>query len=120
LVSVPLTPLQPAASLVFPTANQVMALIDDDWAQTDTIEVGSGYLVFHSGNATSVTLLGERSSGSVSLDPGWNVVGVGATQAVPAGAVARAQNGDRHETVDVLEEGKGYWIYVEQPATLSW
>ena len=119
LVSAPLTLLQPATSLVFPTSDQVMALVDVDRAQTDTIEVGSRYWVFHSRDATSVTVFGEWPSGSVSVDPGWNIVGFGVTQAVPPGAIARAQNGDRHETVDVLEEAGGYWIYSEQPLTIS-
>ena len=83
-----------------------MALVDVDRAQTDTIEVGSRCWVFHSRDATSVTVFGEWPSGSVSVDPGWNIVGFGVTQAVPPGAIARAQNGDRHETVDVLEESR--------------
>jgi hypothetical protein len=122
LVSTPVAPNDASPQAVFgDLGGDVRTYEDGEQVPASSIEVGKGYWVFNPGAATSVVVIGTAAgSGSVALAAGWNVIGVGAEVAVPAGAIARQQVGDDYVSVDSLEPAVGYWVFVNEATTLSW
>ena len=122
LVSTPVAPSDVSPAAVFgDLADSVRTYLNSEQVAASSIEVGAGYWVFNPGAETSLLVVGTAAaSGSVALTTGWNVVGVGAPVSVPAGAIARKQVGDDYVTVATLEPGIGYWIFVDEPSSLTW
>lgn len=70
----------------------------------------------YSPKAQSLSVKGIKSNASITLNPGWNMVGPTVTIPVPDGADTVYSWSSVYDIItdhySVLEQGKGYWIFV--------
>jgi hypothetical protein len=134
LVSVPNVPASFATSGLFPTAvsGTVNSFLTGTYTQPATLVNGEGYWAFYSA-ATSNSISGSAiATSSVTVPTGnrWVLVG-SVTGAVPASALTSnppgaivggtlyGWNGTSYAAPTTLEPGKGYWVFVNAPCTLT-
>ena len=134
LVSVPNVPASYATGTLFPgaVAGTVNSFVTGTYTQPSTLVNGEGYWAFY-GAATSNAISGNTlSSASVTVASGnrWVLVGSVSTSVPassltsnPAGAIVggtlNGWNGTAYSTPTTLEPGKGYWVFVNAPCTLT-
>jgi hypothetical protein len=134
LVSVPRIPASYATNALFPTAvaGTVNGFVTGVYTQPSTLTNGEGYWAFY-GSATSNTISGQDiQSASVTVATGnrWVLVG-SVSSSVPAasltsnppGAIVAGTlyywNGTAYVNPTTLDPGKGYWVFVNAPCTLT-
>jgi hypothetical protein len=127
MVSVPLAVSDYAKTSIFPTATTSAFAFENGYFGYAVLENGRGYWVKFSGSqSVSMTGLG-RTSDTVSVSAGWNMVGslsmslpVGDIGSIPGGIVTGSFFGyeGAYQASATLEPGKGYWVKVSQAGQL--
>jgi hypothetical protein len=134
IVSVPQIPASYATASLFPTAvaGTVNSFVTGSYTQPTTLTNGEAYWAFY-GAPTSNTITGlDIQSASVTVASGnrWVLVGsvsspvpVANLTSNPPGAIVGGTlwgwNGSAYVTPTLLEPGKGYWVFVNAPCTLT-
>ena len=119
IVSVPVTPPDPRAVSLFPSAGSALYAYDAGYVGRDSLELGSGYWVRFTTPGV-LTISGEPvTRDTIDVSPGWNLVGsisspvaAAAVLSLPPGIIAfpfYAFQGS-YISADTLTPGKGYWI----------
>ncbi len=131
LVSLPVTVTDAQLSTLFPTASSSAFSYDasgSSYATSTTLDYGTGYwLRFSSGQM--VALSGAaRTSETVTLYPGWNLIGT-VSASVPVSAVTSSPpnivNSDffgysgGYAVATSLDPGQGYWVKATGGGTIS-
>lgn len=128
IVSVPLTVPDPRKTVVFPEAVSNAFEFSAGYVSRDTVVNGRGYwLKFPVTDSLAVD--GElRNSETVPVTAGWNMVG-GPSHPVPLDSIAVNPPGilagsffeyaGGYAAVSELRAGKGYWVKVSQPGTIT-
>jgi hypothetical protein len=128
IVAVPLTVPDPRKTEVFPGAVSNAFEFSAGYVARDTVRNGRGYwLKFPS--TDSLVVAGDlRNFESVTVVPGWNMIGgpsldvpLDSVVATPPGIVAGNffEYAAGYNPVAVLRPGKGYWVKVNAGGTLS-
>jgi hypothetical protein len=134
LVSVPVSPANSSASVLFPTAvsGTINSYLTGTYTQPSTLNVGEGYWAFYSAATSNPITGGPVNTASVTVTGGnrWVLVGsVSASKPAanlvssPSGAIVggtlNSWNGTSYAAPTTLDPGKGYWVFVSQPCTLT-
>jgi hypothetical protein len=134
LVSVPVVPATYNASTLFAGAvpGTIYSYFTGSYVSAPTLVNGQGYWAMYAG-AGSETLTGTPLTSAnqvLATGPRWVLVG-SVTTSVPAshltstpiGAIVPGTiygyNGTSYATATTLEPGKGYWIFISAPCTLT-
>jgi len=128
ILSVPLKANDMRKTSLFPDAVSSAFAYNDGYYTEDTLKTGKGYwLKFN--DAGSVNVVGQKVQNySLQLPAGWNLFGtfdfsISASDVVtnPPNIIASSFfKYDRgYKTADILEVGKGYWVKLSQPGTLT-
>ena len=134
LVSVPRAASDFTASSLFPTAipGTINSFVTGVYTQPSTLVNGEGYWAFY-GAAGDNTISGTTLNNcSVTVASGnrWVLIGsvtapvsASALTSNPSGAIVGGTlfgwNGTAYSSPATLEPGKGYWVFVNAPCTLS-
>ncbi len=128
LASLPVRATDPRATMVFPEAvSWVFSYDGSSYRSADTIVNGLGYWVRIAGD--SVTPAGgiPITSDTVSVAPGWNLVGsidttigVGSITSIPGGLVTSEfwTYDSAYVVADSIRPGSGYWVKVNEAGQL--
>ncbi|HEV8537919.1 MAG TPA: T9SS type A sorting domain-containing protein [Bacteroidota bacterium] len=130
LVSLPLNTSPAPKSAVFPTSQTTAyyySLVSQHYMVSDSLSHGVGYWLRFSSDQ-EVRIEGVLlETDTVSLMPGWNLVGSIATPVAvssiisdPPGLATSSFYGykGRYEPSDTIHPGEGYWVRVSEPARL--
>ncbi len=128
IVSVPLTVPDPRKTVVFPGAISNAFEFSGGYVARDTVENGLGYWLKYPATDSLVVAGDMRVSETVSVVPGWNMIG-GPSYPVPLDSVLAAPPGiivgnffeysSGYTSVTNLRPGKGYWVKVAQAGTIT-
>jgi probable HAF family extracellular repeat protein len=128
MVSIPRTLPDYQKSTLFPSAvSAAYAYTPLGYAVQETLRNGQGYwLKFSSGQ--SIPVIGAlRTSDTISLNPGWNMIGsisspipVAGIASIPDGIVTSSFFGydSAYSSADSIRPGHGYWVKVNQSGQL--
>ncbi|HTK82817.1 MAG TPA: T9SS type A sorting domain-containing protein, partial [Bacteroidota bacterium] len=128
MVSIPRTLPDYRTSALFPSAlSAAYAYTPLGYAAKETLRNGQGYwLKFSSGQ--SIPVVGDlRISDTISLNPGWNMIGsissaipVAGIASIPGGIVTSSFFGydSAYSSADSIRPGRGYWVKVNQSGQL--
>jgi subtilisin family serine protease len=129
LLSLPLEPVDPTFSVIYPTASSSPYSYGPGYRVSQSISAGEGYwLKFPS--AVIVSIDGDPVyADTVALQTGWNLVGALA-QPLPVASILQSPpsvvtsayfefNGTAYATSDTLEPHKGYWVKASGPGTIT-
>jgi hypothetical protein len=134
LVSVPRVPPSYATAALFPTAvsGSVNSFVTGTYTQPSTLVNGEGYWAFYSAAGNNTIAGTALSSGSVTVATGnrWVLIGsvtssvpVSSLTSNPPGAIVPSTlygwDGSIYSAPSTLEPGKGYWVFVSAPCTLT-
>ncbi|MEJ5305262.1 MAG: YCF48-related protein [Ignavibacteria bacterium] len=128
MLSVPLVSSDMRKTSLFPDAVSSAFAYDEGYYIEDTLKTGKGYwLKFN--DAGSVNVIGLKVQNySIQLPAGWNLFGpfdfdvpISNVSTNPPDILASAffKYDKGYKTTEVLEVGKGYWIKLSQPGTLT-
>jgi hypothetical protein len=109
LISLPITPLEPASLLGAPLRWQ------DGFATVSVLDAGVGYFV-HRQTAGSFLLHGAVPAQAPALSSGWNLIGPVAPPPfeLQPSALAWCLLDGRYRQVRAMQPGRGYWIYMDE------
>ncbi len=122
MVSVPLTVADYTKTVLFPTATSPAFAYIGSYVTQTTLENGIGYWLKFPPSSTSVPMSGlARSTDSVSVLPGWNMIGsltlpFGTDKITPSSGVVVTSpyygynNG--YQIATTINPGKAYWVKV--------
>lgn len=129
IVSVPLAVGDYRTASVFPPAASHAYAFDPvaGYVRRDTLHGGSGYWLKFNG-VQSIPITGtERALDSISVQPGWNLIG-SISAPVPASTVVQVPSGilqslfygytGLYTSVDTLQPGRAYWVKVSAAGVL--
>lgn len=126
MVAVPVTPDDPSKTSLFPAAISYAFGYEGSYVTKDTLQPGVGYWMKFGAADTSTVIGYLRSTSSIRVEPGWNLIGgisypASVSSIVPAGTIIKSSVfGYRgsYQIVDTIEPGRGYWIKVSQAGKL--
>jgi hypothetical protein len=118
VISVPLHPVNPGASSLFPNASSPAFAFSGGYVQSDSLTYGIGYWMKFPDSGETV-IVGDLPADSLEVLEGWNLVGAGESPVPASGVVGIPdsvisssfygyENGYR--VADSLRPGKGYWV----------
>lgn len=134
LVSVPRSPSNPSVTVLFPGAlsGTVNSFLSGAYTQPSTLNTGEGYWAFYGAPGSNSISGTSLTSASVTITTGNRWVLVGSITASvlaskltsnPSGAIVggtlNSFNGSSYSTPTTLDPGKGYWVFVNAPCTLT-
>jgi hypothetical protein len=130
LISLPLMIPNARVNDIFPSAISNAFIYDGSYVSKDTIEFGKGYWLKFAASETISVVGTYLSCNTISLSPGWNMIGA-LSGAVDTGEVTTNpinilrsdyycyNSGYGYIAVDSLLPGKGYWVKVSKGGTLN-
>ncbi len=127
LVSVPYELSDMAVTSVFPNATSSAYEFSNGYYTVNNFEKGKGYWLKF-GELGTHNMSGTGFTGSVTLNEGWNLIGVydksvDADQVTtePAGIISSVFYGfsNSYDVAENLKTGKGYWVKASQNGSLS-
>jgi hypothetical protein len=127
LVSVPVRVSDYRRSAIYPSADGPAFAYAGGYLSRDTLSNGEGYWILNDGGFASVLGGIVRTSDTVDVTPGWNLIGalsdplpVRHISSLPGGIATSPFFGydGSYFTADTLLPGSGYWVKADQAGAL--
>ncbi|CAN2039208.1 hypothetical protein GMMP15_100038 [Candidatus Magnetomoraceae bacterium gMMP-15] len=114
MISLPVTPSDSNLSTLFPEAEVAYKFEDGSYVDVNNLEPGKGYWIKVPSDKTYAINGQSFRNYTLSLSPGWHLLGAVNTSATPSGAIEviyKYENGAYNEATN-LDPGFGYWVKI--------
>ncbi len=127
ILSLPVLPNDATVAGLFPGATSQAFGYNNGYVTTNSFDLAKGYWLKFGSDGTA-NICGEKSTGKIILNIGWNIIGiyendlqVATLNTKPAGILTSQFFGynNGYVTASTLESGKGYWIKSSQVGEIS-
>ncbi|CAN2042185.1 hypothetical protein GMMP15_720039 [Candidatus Magnetomoraceae bacterium gMMP-15] len=116
LISLPVTPDDCGLSTLFPDAEVAYAFQDGAYVTVNNLEPGKGYWIKVPSDKIYILTGQNFMNYTISLSPGWHLLGAVNTSASPSGEIEVIYKYDNgaYDDVNKLNPGYGYWVKITQ------